>query len=160
MLKVLKGSKFVKVSASDSPIVKLFRSKTDKRFVLDVVAPGFAAADVVAELSPNQDEIRLTLNPTGRPPFEEDRAIKLMIAHAREEVVPPSRHRAEVPGDLEKIVLRCLAKSPGDRYQTAAALARALSECEAAPRWSREQAARWWREDETARERVQGEPVS
>ena len=97
---------------------------------------------------------------TGRPPFEEDRAIKLMIAHAREEVVPPSKHRAEVPGDLEEVVLRCLAKSPGDRYQAAAALGEALSKCEAAPHWSREQAARWWREDETARERVEGEPVS
>lgn len=97
---------------------------------------------------------------TGRPPFEHERPVKLMIAHAREEVVPPSKHRAEVPDDLEQVVLRCLAKSPEDRYPTAAALGEALSKCQAAAHWSREDAARWWREDETARERVQAVPVS
>jgi len=97
---------------------------------------------------------------TGRPPFEGDRAIKVMIAHAREEVVPPSKHRADVPGDLEAVVLQCLAKSPGGRFQTAAALGEALSKCKAAAHWSRERAARWWREDEAARDRVQAVRLS
>ena len=34
---------------------------------------------------------------TGRPPFEGDRPIKVMIAHAHEQVVPPSQHREASP---------------------------------------------------------------
>jgi serine/threonine-protein kinase len=97
---------------------------------------------------------------TGRPPFEAKRAVQLMIAHAREEVVPPSERRPDVPADLERVILRCLAKSPGQRYETAAALGDALADCEAAPAWSREEAARWWREEKTARARLEGEPVA
>ena len=53
----------------------------------------------------------------------------VMVAHARDPVVPPSRHRADVPGDLEEVVLRCLEKNPEDRYQDAESLARALAAC-------------------------------
>ncbi len=97
---------------------------------------------------------------TGQPPFEGDRAIKLMIAHAREEVVPPSRLTDGVPADLEAVILRCLAKSPRDRYPSAASLGEALSACEASADWSRADAARWWQEEDSARERLQFEPVA
>ncbi|MGQ9574021.1 MAG: serine/threonine-protein kinase [Thermoguttaceae bacterium] len=83
---------------------------------------------------------------TGRPPFEADRPIPLLIAHAREQVVPPSRHRPEIPADLEQIVLRCLAKSPEDRYPSVVALDEALSQCEAAGLWNRQRAAEWWQQ--------------
>jgi serine/threonine protein kinase len=85
---------------------------------------------------------------TGRPPFEGNKPIKVMIAHAHAEVVPPSRHCPDVPADLEQVILRCLAKSPGDRYPSASALCKALTACEAAEGWSRERAARWWQEQE------------
>ena len=49
---------------------------------------------------------------TGRPPFEGTNPTELMIAHARDPVVPPSRHRPEIPADLEAVVLKCLAKKP------------------------------------------------
>lgn len=81
---------------------------------------------------------------TGRPPFDSDKAIKVMIAHAHEPVVPPSEFNAEIPEDLEQVVMRCLAKDPQDRYQDAASLRQALLDCEAAGRWSREHAAEWW----------------
>ena len=51
---------------------------------------------------------------TGRPPFEGTNPTELMIAHARDPVVPPSRHRADIPADLEAVVVRCLAKKPED----------------------------------------------
>jgi len=48
----------------------------------------------------------------GRPPFEGERPIKVMIAHAHQDVVPPSEHVGTIPGDLEQVVLRCLEKDP------------------------------------------------
>ena len=41
-------------------------------------------------------------------------------------------------------MLRALAKNPDERYQSAAALGRALEECGVAGEWSRQQAANWW----------------
>jgi serine/threonine-protein kinase len=81
---------------------------------------------------------------TGRPPFPGENAIKVMIAHASQDVTPPSQIRAEIPADLEAIVLRCLAKHPADRFQDAASLAAALAACECADGWSRQHAAQWW----------------
>ena len=54
---------------------------------------------------------------TGAPPFEGDKPIKIILAHAHDPVVPPSRLRSDVPADLEQVVLRCLAKNPDDRYR-------------------------------------------
>jgi serine/threonine-protein kinase len=83
---------------------------------------------------------------TGRPPFPGENAIKVMIAQASEPVTPPSVYRREIPADLEAIVLRCLAKSPSDRFQDTASLAAALTDCECAGRWSRQTAANWWQD--------------
>jgi hypothetical protein len=83
---------------------------------------------------------------TGQPPFVHDKPLKVLLAHAKEEPVPPSRLRPEIPDDLEMVVLRCLAKEPADRYQSAADLAAALDDCELAGRWTRHTAARWWAE--------------
>jgi serine/threonine-protein kinase len=55
-----------------------------------------------------------------------------------------------VPADLERVVLRCLAKRPEDRFQDAESLEQALSECAAADRWTQSDAARWWREHDQA----------
>ena len=50
---------------------------------------------------------------TGRPPFAGETPFAVMMAHARDPVVPPSQVRPGVPDDLEQVVLRCLAKKPG-----------------------------------------------
>jgi serine/threonine-protein kinase len=81
---------------------------------------------------------------TGRPPFKETTPMRVLIAHAREPVTPPSDHRPDIPRDLEEIVLRCLAKQPEDRFQDVAALAQALADCESAGKWTRHRAADWW----------------
>ena len=81
---------------------------------------------------------------TGQPPFRGDNVLKLVIAHSNETPVPPSRHNSEIPGDLEQIVLKCLAKDRSQRFQTISQLQSALAQCEAAGRWSREKAAEWW----------------
>jgi serine/threonine protein kinase len=81
---------------------------------------------------------------TGRPPFLGQTAMEVMVAHARDPVPPPSQLRADIPADLEAVVLRCLAKNPQDRYPNTTSLARALDACADAPNWSPEHAALWW----------------
>jgi serine/threonine-protein kinase len=83
---------------------------------------------------------------TGRPPFDGESGIGVMIAHARDPVVPPSRDRADVPEDLERVVLRCLAKDPAERFPDAEGLEQALGECACAGDWDRDRAARWWQD--------------
>ncbi len=87
---------------------------------------------------------------TGRPPFERESPLDVMIAHARDEAVPPSQLRADVPADLERIILRCLAKRPEDRYPDADSLEQALAQCAAADQWTQLQAARWWQDNDQA----------
>ncbi len=85
---------------------------------------------------------------TGRPPFLGDDSMAVMISHARDPVEPPSRLRADVPADLEQVVLRCLEKKPENRYQDAESLARAFAACAAAGSWSPVQAEAWWQQHE------------
>ena len=83
---------------------------------------------------------------TGRPPFDGEGGIAVMIAHARDPVVPPSRVRAGIPEDLERVVLRCLAKDPAERFPDAESLERALGACACAGDWDQDRAARWWQD--------------
>ena len=83
---------------------------------------------------------------TGRPPFDGRDVIEVMLAHARDPVVPPSRVHAGIPEDLESVVLRCLAKDPAERFPDAEGLEHALGECACAADWDRERAVRWWRD--------------
>jgi predicted ATPase/HPt (histidine-containing phosphotransfer) domain-containing protein/two-component sensor histidine kinase len=59
---------------------------------------------------------------TGKRPFESDDALELIHAHIARKPPSPRLHRPELPVPLAEIVLRLLAKSPEDRYQTAAGL--------------------------------------
>jgi serine/threonine-protein kinase len=81
---------------------------------------------------------------TGRPPFQGNQTLKVLFAHAHEQVVPPSRWNPDIPFDLEQVVLRCLAKNPDDRYPNAEYLKRALDDCASAGRWDAERAREWW----------------
>jgi serine/threonine-protein kinase len=89
---------------------------------------------------------------TGKPPFEGDRTIKVLIAHAHEEAVPPSERRPGLPHDLEAVILRCLQKKPEDRFQRASEMEAALAACDDAGRWTRRIAADWWQRQEEALE--------
>jgi eukaryotic-like serine/threonine-protein kinase len=82
----------------------------------------------------------------GRPPFEGNDGMTVMIAHARDPVAPPSQFRPGIPDDLERVVLRCLAKDADDRFADAECLERALGECGCAGSWDGGRAARWWSE--------------
>jgi serine/threonine-protein kinase len=88
---------------------------------------------------------------TGRPPFVGETAAKVMNAHVRDAVVPPSRHRPHIPPDLEEVVLRCLAKAPEARFQGAEELETGLAACTSASDWDARKAAAWWGEFEPSR---------
>jgi serine/threonine-protein kinase len=81
---------------------------------------------------------------TGRPPFVGPSAVAVIAAHLYEAPEPPSRHRPNVPADLEAVVLRCLAKAPAERFPDVASLDAALAGCAGAGEWSPDDAASWW----------------
>jgi len=81
---------------------------------------------------------------TGQPPFISDNPLKVMIAHASQEVMSPRQVNSEIPIELEDIVLRCLEKDSDNRYQDVAELQRALRELVFTEAWSSELAADWW----------------
>ncbi|MBS1617846.1 MAG: serine/threonine protein kinase, partial [Bacteroidetes bacterium] len=83
---------------------------------------------------------------TGRPPFEGDTAWRVMVAHAKEPVTPPSRWNPSIPKDLEAVILRCLSKEPADRFGSPREMAEALGGCKDAHQWNYEKAGDWWRE--------------
>ena len=81
----------------------------------------------------------------GAPPFTGQDAE--IIAKHLDATPEPLLTRAPVDADLEAVILRCLAKAPGERYADAAALRRALEQCAAAGAWTPEHATRFWRDE-------------
>jgi serine/threonine-protein kinase len=81
---------------------------------------------------------------SGQPPFALENPVAVMVAHAHDDVLPISRYRSDVPADLQQVVLRCLKKSPDDRYKDAKDLEQALAACSAAGDWNAQKAAVWW----------------
>jgi tRNA A-37 threonylcarbamoyl transferase component Bud32 len=55
---------------------------------------------------------------TGRPPFDADAPGDLIVAHMNATPVPPSSHVSDLPPEVDALLLRCLAKSPDDRFQS------------------------------------------
>ncbi|MGH9675837.1 MAG: WD40 repeat domain-containing serine/threonine protein kinase, partial [Candidatus Acidiferrum sp.] len=60
---------------------------------------------------------------TGRPPFDAESPAETINQLLNEEPLPPSRLRPGLPRDLITICLKCLEKSPTQRYSTAEKLA-------------------------------------
>jgi serine/threonine-protein kinase len=83
---------------------------------------------------------------TGQPPFVRATVVQTLAAHLGDPVVPPDRHRPDLPADLQAVLLHCLEKEPVQRFQDAESLEQALGLCGCAGQWTREQAAAWWRD--------------
>jgi eukaryotic-like serine/threonine-protein kinase len=86
---------------------------------------------------------------TGSPPFSGNGVVEICGHHLHTAPEAPSRRRP-VPEDLERIVLRCLAKQPEARPASAAELLVALRACRDAGRWTQADAERWWAAVESA----------
>jgi serine/threonine-protein kinase len=81
---------------------------------------------------------------TGRPPFQGKTVGQILAAHRSEPPPPLGDFRPVVPADLAAVVACCLAKEPGDRFQSAADLDRTLAQCGCSADWSADAAAEWW----------------
>ncbi len=69
----------------------------------------------------------LYLAATGRPPFETDAGgFAAALAHVNQPVPDPAAVRPDLPPDARQIIMRAMAKDPGDRFATAGAMADAL----------------------------------
>jgi serine/threonine protein kinase len=64
---------------------------------------------------------------TGQPPFPGRSAVQVLAAHLHERPAPLTHHRADLPDDLQAVVLRCLAKNPADRFPDVQSLELALA---------------------------------
>ena len=56
---------------------------------------------------------------TGVVPFTGDTPVEIAMKHLSTSPEPPSVKRADVPRDLDLVVMRALAKDPAERYQSA-----------------------------------------
>jgi serine/threonine-protein kinase len=63
---------------------------------------------------------------TGRLPFEGDSPIAIALRHLDSDAPRPSEVRPDVPPELERIVMKAMARDPAERFQTAGELKLAL----------------------------------
>lgn len=63
---------------------------------------------------------------TGRPPFREENPAETLWQVLTREPTPPRGLNPQIPRGLELICMKCLAKSPSDRYRSAGDLAEDL----------------------------------
>jgi len=63
---------------------------------------------------------------TGRLPFPGDNPVQVMYRHVNELPPPPRTINRAIPMALEAVIMKSLAKAPGDRYPTAQAMRDAL----------------------------------
>src|SRR5499427_9460002 len=66
---------------------------------------------------------------TGRLPFTASEPMEWVHCHIARQPLPPAERCTEVPGAVSAIIMKLLAKTAEDRYQTAAGLERDLRRC-------------------------------
>lgn len=81
----------------------------------------------------------------GSPPFDGASPGQVLAAHMLQTPERPSVRRGEpIPEALEQVVLRCLAKDPQERFQTARDLGAALAQLADISPWTTEDSRRFW----------------
>ena len=82
---------------------------------------------------------------TGRLVFEASTPVKMMLQHIQTEPDPPSRYtELEIPPELDRLILQCLAKKPEDRPAGTVALACGLASIPLRDPWTPDRAEQWW----------------
>jgi serine/threonine protein kinase len=97
--------------------------------------PAYVAPEMItsAKPSPATDQYALGVvlyeMLAGQLPFAGDSTAALVEGHLKGVVAPPSKHNRAVPPEVDRVVLRALAKAPADRYRTIGELKTALERC-------------------------------
>ncbi len=63
----------------------------------------------------------------GRPPFEGETPLAIVLKHITEPLTPPASVNPRVPQAVSDVISKALSKDPGDRYPTTGAFAQALN---------------------------------
>jgi serine/threonine-protein kinase len=82
---------------------------------------------------------------TGKPPFDADTITAVVASHLTEE--PPSPRSmigSGIPESLDGLIVRCMAKNPDDRPQSAEQLEEELASCSDQSPWTQEEARACW----------------
>jgi serine/threonine-protein kinase len=118
---------------TDFGLAKVFLESDSKRTATGVIAgtPSYMApeqaAGRAAEIGPAADIYSLGAILyellTGQPPFTADNPLDVLLDVLSGDPLLPRRINPKIPRPLELICLKCLQKSPDDRYLSAAALA-------------------------------------
>ncbi len=83
---------------------------------------------------------------TGELVFGGEKTVNLIAQHLQAEPVPPSQRTTQsIPAALERLIMKCLAKDPVNRPQSASELSEALSWVPT-DAWGEKQASQWWTE--------------
>jgi len=67
----------------------------------------------------------LYLISTGRLPFDSDSPMTLVLMHIQNRVPPPRQHNPRLQPAVERVILKSLAKSPDERFEDVASMAKA-----------------------------------
>ncbi len=70
---------------------------------------------------------------TGRPPYQAETPMAIMIKHIQSPLPPPSQYNPDLPEDVERVILKALAKDKNDRYASAGEMVQALQQATAHP---------------------------
>jgi eukaryotic-like serine/threonine-protein kinase len=100
---------------------------------------------------------------TGRPVFDSNSPMQVLLDHIKTPPTPPRSLGAAVSMELEAALLRALEKDPEARYATAGDFLGALSSVPEAGGWTQRDARLWWAEhlpeqSAKARQRIRAEP--
>ena len=68
---------------------------------------------------------------TGRLPFTGDNLMQVVIAHIQQQAAAPRSLNPRIPPALERVIVRCMDKNPGRRYQRVSDMHRDLSDVSA-----------------------------
>jgi hypothetical protein len=82
---------------------------------------------------------------TGQCVFTADSPMGVILHHVRTAPTPVSARAGQpIPAELDRLILSCLAKDPGDRPQSARDLSLSLTQLAGAECWSDGRAREWW----------------
>jgi tetratricopeptide (TPR) repeat protein len=71
----------------------------------------------------------LYVKATGHPPFRADNLIDMLHAVIHDEPPLPRRYRADIPRDLESVIMRCMRKRRDERFASMQQVIEALDGC-------------------------------